>query len=115
MSINFRDIFNMKYGYMGIIVVAILLLLIFLLNKDIKKSLKSVSIIFIVSGIINLILSLSIKVIIKVLVDTSYRAFVEVVSNSMYNTLLYISIGLIILGIILIIINKCIIKEKVKE
>ena len=115
MSINFRDIFNMKYGYMGIIVVVILLLLIFLLNKDIKKSLKSVSIIFIVVGVINLVISLSTSIIIKLLVDTSYRVFLEVVSNGMYDTLLYISIGLIILGIILIIINKYMIKEKAKD
>ena len=93
---------------MGIIVVVLLLLFIFLLNKDIKNSFKSISIIFIVTGVINLILSLVINAIIKVVVDSNYRAFVEVVSNSMYKTLLYISIGLIGLGIILIIISKCI-------
>lgn len=115
MSMNFREIFNMRYGYIGLVVVAILLLFIFLLNKDIKKSFKSVSIIFIVVGVINLIISLLINIIIKVVVDSSYRAFVGVVSNSLYNTLLYISIGLIIGGIILIIINKYMIKDKKEE
>lgn len=103
--INFREIFNIRYGYIGIISIIILILLILVINKKINTNLKIISIISIVSGVLDIIAALLTKVFINIL-DNSYKVFIEVISDTLYKYLIYIGISLVIIGTIIFIINK---------
>ena len=54
--INFREIFNTTYGYLGLIIIFLLILILFIFNKNYQENFKLLSKIFVSSSIIILIL-----------------------------------------------------------
>ena len=54
--INFREIFNTTYGYLGLIIIFLIILILFIFNKNYQENFKLLSKIFVSSSIIILIL-----------------------------------------------------------
>lgn len=108
--INFREIFNVKYGYIGIGIIVLLLLILIFVNKDIFKSFRNVGVILIVSGIISAIIGLLFNFGINIFVDNTYKVFVDVIGNSFYSSLLVRGGIYLVFGIVLEIIG-CVKKE----
>ncbi|MCI6265333.1 MAG: hypothetical protein MR598_00615 [Erysipelotrichaceae bacterium] len=104
--INFRNIFNPSYNYIGLLIILILIVLIIWLNHDIKDSLKKIGKTAIISGLITLIIGFLLNLIINNLVPYQYKIFIQVISQNVFNNLILASIVTIILGIILFSITK---------
>ena len=86
--INFREIFNVKYGYIGIGIIVLFLLILIFVNKDIFKSFRNVGVILIISGIISAVIGLLFNFGINIFVDNTYKVFVDVIGDSFYSSLL---------------------------
>lgn len=106
--INFREIFNPVYGYMGLIVILLILGLILIINRNIKTSFQIMGVIIITSSILNIIIALIIKLFIRYIIDYNYRIFIEVISDTLFSSLFYKSIVSLVIGILLLIIYKVI-------
>lgn len=109
--INLRNIFNPSYSYIGLIAIAILILLIFLLQQDSKATLKTIGTTSLVAGITTLALSLLMKLVIATLIPYQYKIFIQVISNSLLISILYLSLSHIALGTILLIFSKIKVKK----
>lgn len=99
--INFREIFNVRYGIYFIVLIFVLFFLLLIVNRDIKDSFRVVSKILFASGIFSIVLVILFNICINFLVGNVYRVFVSVISDSLCNNLLYRGIVNIILGSIL--------------
>jgi len=99
--INFREIFNARYGIFFIILIFVLFFLLLIVNRDIKDSFRVVSKILFASGIFSIVLVVLFNICISMFVGNVYRMFVSVISDSLCNNLLYRGIVNIILGGIL--------------
>jgi hypothetical protein len=104
--INFREIFNTTYGYIGLGIILLLFLLIIIINRDIKKSFNDIGRITITSGIINIIIYFLIKLLLNVIVNSNYIVFIEVISKTLFTSLLTKAFIWIFIGLILLIIGK---------
>ena len=104
--INYRNIFNPNYNYIGIIIIILLLIAIFILQKNTISSLIRISNMSLISGIIILIIAITINMLIKILVLGSYKIFIEVITNTIIKNLYFYSITIIIISIILNILIK---------
>lgn len=91
--INFREIFNMNYSYIGLIIIGILMIILILLDKN--KSLKVIGYSFLVSGItMGLMFILG-----NLLVNSfSYSFFIKIITNNFFNSIIIFSIISIIIG-----------------
>ena len=87
--INYREIFNVRYGYFLFGLILVLFVLLFIVNKDIRVSFKIVGNILFSSGIVCLVTVFLFKIVINFLVGDIYMMFVSVISDNLYSNLLY--------------------------
>lgn len=102
--INFRNIFNLNYSYLVLFGICILFILIFFLLKDNKKFFKLFSNINLISGIITLMCAFILKSFVSNI--NNYKFFVQIISDNIYNELLYFSMMNLFIWIIAFIIFK---------
>lgn len=93
--INYREIFNISYSYIGLVIIGILILLLFLLDK--KRSIKVIGYSFLVAGVVLLAIYLFGNMIIS---SFSYRFFIEVISDNFFSIIIVFSIVSILFGAI---------------
>ena len=108
--INFRNIFNDNYSYIILIGICILFLLLALVLKNNTKFIKLFSKINLICSIITIIIALSIKLIVNNF--NNYRIFIEIISDSVFTNLLYLSILNLFLFIIFYFIYRGLIKKE---
>ena len=105
--INFREIFDINYSYVGIGIILGLIFLIILLERE--DGVKVIGSSFFVSGIVMLVVYLFGNVIID---SFSYRFFIEIISDNFFSNLIIFSVVSLILGGIGIVGYKYINHEK---
>ena len=105
--INFREIFDISYSYVGIGIILGLIFLIILLDRG--DGVKVIGSSFFVSGIVMLVVYLFGNVIID---SFSYRFFIEIISDNFFSNLIIFSVVSLILGGIGIVGYKYINHEK---
>jgi len=91
--INFREIFNISYSYIGIGLILVLIFIIFLLDK--KKGIKVIGYSFLGSGVFLLIIYLFGNMIID---SFSYRVFIEIISDNFFDNIIVYSVISMIFG-----------------
>ena len=99
--INFREIFNPNYSYIGLIFIVLIVALIILLEK--KKSIKIIGYSCLSSGLLLLLIYFIGNLIVS---NNSYKFFIEIITNSFFNSLVILSILNICLGIITIYLHR---------
>ena len=93
--INYREIFDMSYSYVGLVIIVILMILIFLLDK--KKSFKVVGDSF---GVASLVLILMCFIGGMFVNSFEYSNFIKVITDNFFNGIIIFSvISLLISGI----------------
>ena len=105
--INFREIFDINYSYVGIGIILGLIFLIILLERE--DGVKVIGSSFLISGIFMLVLYLFGNVIID---SFSYRFFIEIISDNFFSSLIIFSVVSLILGGIGIGVYRYIINKK---
>lgn len=104
--INFRQIFNPSYNYIGMFIIAILILWILVNNKNLYESLKQIGTISLISGIITLFLAIIINFIINQLLPHQYKIFIQVISQNVFKSATTSSLITIGVGMLLLLITK---------
>lgn len=110
--INYRNIFNSSYNYIGLILIFILALLIIIIERDTVLSVSRISKYTFTSGIIILVLALLSNFIIEFLVFNSYKVFIEIISTNLIKNLYFYSIIIIIISGIVNLLLKILSKTK---
>lgn len=110
--INYRNIFNTSYNYIGLILTFILALLIIIIERDTVSSVSRISKYTFTSGIIILVLALLSNFIIEFLVFNSYKVFIEIISTNLIKNLYFYSIIIIIISGIVNLMLKTLSKTK---
>lgn len=96
--INYRNIFNPTYNYIGIIIIIILVLIIIGLQKDVFASIKHISKTVLISGLIILIFTLLLNFIMEFLIIGGYKIFIQIITDNIISNLYFYSITLIIIS-----------------
>ena len=91
--INFREIFNISYSYIGIIVILLLIVILFFLDK--KYGIKVIGYSFLGAGIFLLIVYLFGNMIVS---SFNYRVFIEIISDNFFNSIIVYSVISMIFG-----------------
>ena len=91
--INFREIFNMSYSYIGIIIIGIIMIMIILLDK--KEGIRIIGRSFLGAGGVLIISYLLGNMLIS---SFEYKIFVVVISDNFFNSLIIFSVVSLILG-----------------
>ena len=102
--INFREIFNVRYGYFMFWLVLVLFLLLFIVNRNIRTSFKIVGNIIFTSGVVSLVMVVLFNIVVNMLVGNTYKIFVSVISDTLYSNLLFRGIINMVIGGILMVI-----------
>lgn len=111
--INFRDVFNPSYTFVGFILIAILIVLILLLNNNLKYSLSIIGKTSIIAGTITLVVALLAKLGLNTLLPYHYKIFVEVISDNVFTSCIIGSIISILIGIVAVLIPKKVITPNI--
>lgn len=104
--INFREIFNPNYNFIGLLFMALLMMIILLLNRNIFYCLKVIGKTFLISGMITLFLDFILYLGLNMLLISYYKIIIQVISNQVLKNCLYYSIISIMIGIVLIVFSK---------
>ena len=104
--INFREIFNPNYNFIGLLFVALLMMIILLLNRNIFYCLKVTGKTFLISGMITLFLDFILYLGLNMVLISYYKIIIQVISNQVLKNCLYYSIISIMIGIVLIVFSK---------
>ena len=104
--INYRHLFNPTYNYVGIIMIIVLIIFIFINNRDINQSVQKIGIIITFSGLITLTLALLLNFFIDIILPQNYQLFIEVVSKNISKNCQTSSIVTILIGGTILIFNK---------
>ena len=99
--INFREIFNPSYSYIGVIIIGILVVILITLEK--KKSIKVIAYSTLASGIVLLLIYLIGNLIIN---NISYKILIEIITNNFFESLIIIAILNIAIGTISFYLNR---------
>lgn len=99
--INFREILNPSYNFVGLLLISLLLMVILLVNKNIKYAGKLIGNTFVVSGIITLGIDLLLSFVLKLILTSYYKVIIEVITTNLLKECFYYSLISIILGILL--------------
>ena len=109
--INFREIFNPNYSFIGLLFIALIITIILFINKNIKYSIHLIGKTLLISGIITLILSLLLKTGFDLIFPSQYKFFAEIITNNLFKNYLYFSIFTMVIGILCLVFLKAF-KEK---
>ena len=99
--INFREIFNPSYSYIGLIIIAILLISLIILEK--KRSIKVIGYSCFASGIFLLLIYFIGNLVIN---NINYKFFIEIITNSFFSSLIVIAILNVCIGTISIYLTR---------
>ena len=110
--INFRNIFSTKFSVIGLIIIILLMLLIWILEKSIRKSLHHYGIYLLVAGLITLVVSWLINTIIKLGVPHEYQIFVNIININLQKNFILYSIISIATGLVLLLISSITLKKE---
>ena len=110
--INYRNIFNPSYNYIGIILIILISLLIIIIKKDTLASIKQISNSFLTAGIIILIITLFLNFIMEFLIISSYKILIEIITTNIISNLYLYSIIIILISSLINLIIKIITKSK---
>lgn len=113
--INYREIFNVRYGIFFFGLIFCLFVLLFVVNGNIRTNFKIVGEVLFYSGVVSLIMVFLFRAVINMLVGNVYMVFVSVISDTLYRNLVYRGGINVILGVILKIIYVFILKEKINS
>lgn len=113
--INYRNIFNPNYNYIGIILIIIMVIILVILTNNTRKIINSLGKILLISGILTLVISLSISFITSVVVPSTYQLFLEIITSKLQTNMLSQSLLIIAIGTLLLLIEKIFFKPKLKE
>jgi len=91
--INFREIFNINYSYVGLIIIGILMIILVLLDK--KESIRVMGKSFFVAGIFLFLIYLFGNIIIS---NFSYKFFIEVISDSFFSSVIVFAVVSVVFG-----------------
>ena len=110
--INFREIFNVYYGYWGFILAIFAVVLLFIINKKWRDNFKMLGRVTFGSGIVVLLFSFIIKGVIS-LFDYKYRIFIYVIADNFLSKLNFFGIIFLIISICCLVIYKLLGDRKV--
>ena len=104
--INYREIFNMNNSYIGLIIIIVLILFIFLLDRDgyLRLIGKSCLISGVVMGLMYIVGNILVN-------SFRYNFFIKVITDNFFNSIIIFSVSSFILGIVGLILYKCFYKE----
>lgn len=108
--INYREIFNSNYSYIGLIFIIILSLIIVIIERNTVSSVSRISKYFLLAGIIILVITLLLNFIIEFLIISSYKIFIEIITKNLIENLYFYSIIIIIISSAINLIIKTIMK-----
>ena len=108
--INYRNIFNSNYNYIGLIFIFVISLLIIIIEKDTVASVYRISKYFLLAGIIILGITLLLSFIMNFLIISSYKVFIEIITNNLIENLYFYSIIIIVISGFINLIMKTLIK-----
>lgn len=106
--INYRNIFNPTYNYIGIIFIIIISLSIIILQKKLITSIYKISKTFITSSLIIIIITTIFNLIIEFVVTNNYKIFIKIITTNVINNLYTYSFITLIISLILKIMIKTI-------
>ena len=106
--INYRNIFNPSYNYIGIILISIIALLIIIVKKDILASIYQISKSAFIAGIITLIITIILNFLIDIVITSNYKIFIQIISENVISNLYFYSILVIIVGGLINLITRSI-------
>lgn len=104
--INFREIFNPNYNFICLLFMALFMMIILLLNRNIFYCLKVIGKTFLISGMITLFLDFILYLGLNMVLISYYKIIIQVISNQVLKNCLYYSIISIMIGIVLIVFSK---------
>lgn len=113
--INYRNIFNPSYNYIGIIGIITIIIILTILNKNIKNIINLLSKILLISGTFTLIISLVLNLITSFMVPSTYQLFLEVITSKLQTNMLCQSLLIIAIGTLLLLVEKIFFKTSLKE
>ena len=103
---NYRQLFNPNYNYIGIIIIIILSFLIIILNKNNLAFLKIIGITLVTSGIIAIVILSTANILANIIVSTEYNFLIKIVTKNLNKVYILSTIITISLGIALLMISK---------
>ena len=104
--INYRNIFNPNYSYIGLIIILLLIIMFIVLQKDLLKSISHISEISLISSVTTLVMTLILNLITKFILIGSYKVFIEIITKNLIANLYLYSLIVIVISILLIGIVK---------
>ena len=104
--INYRNIFNLNYSYIGLIVIGVLVILIFILNKNFIRSIYQISNHLFIGGIVTFITSVLINFCIDFFIISNFKILIEIITKNLIRDLYIYSISLIVVSLFINIILK---------
>ncbi len=103
--INFRVIFNPNYSSIGLLIIIALLLLIFIINKNISKSCHDIGKNLIIAGLFTLSLFLIINLASNKVIPVKFQPLIDVIRINLIKNIIMYSVISIIIGIIFLTIG----------
>lgn len=113
--INYRNLFNPSYNYIGLIIIIIISLLIIIIQKDTIKSIQQISKTCLIASLTILIITILLNLLMNGLIPNSYKVFIEIISKNVIKNLYFYSILLIIISSIMNILTKILTKPKISS
>ena len=111
--INYRQIFNPEYNYIGLILIAIIALIIILVEKHTISSIYKLAESSLIAGTITLIATLLLNFVMSFIIIGNYKIFIEVITKNVISSLYFYSIILILISSIIIFMIKTTYKEEI--
>ena len=104
--INYRNIFNPTYSYIGIMVIIAIAILILISEKNILLSIYQISRTSLISGTISLIIGILINFLIQFIITNPYKIFITIITRNLIKNLYFYSAIIIIISGILNLITR---------
>ena len=104
--INYRNIFNLNYSYIGLIVIGVLVVLIFILNKNFIRSIYQISNHLFIGGLVTIITSVLINFCIDFFIISNFKILIEIITKNLIRDLYIYSISLIVVSFFINLILK---------
>ena len=109
---NYRAILNPDYNFVGLIFIAILIMILLLLHKNIKYTVSIIGKTFFTTGILMLVLAFILSFVLDMIFSYEYKIFIEVISENVFRYCTYYSTLCIVIGGFCYVCSKIFWKEK---
>ena len=95
---NYRAILNPDYNFVGLILIAILMMILLLLHRNIKYTVSILGKTFFTTGILMLVLAFILNFALNIIIPYEYKIFIEVISKNVFQYCIFYSGLCIIIG-----------------